>query len=108
MGVAWALSGTLYIVSEPPDSAQILSEGQSTVANKVESIGMQFCRVSSYVNTSPLRSPSGRLRKAGCSKILSRFHSMTAQSNCCRQLPETVKPAGQLAATVRLGRHRME
>ena len=53
---------------------------------------MQFVRVSSYVSASPLKSPSGRFRNAGCSYTLSRFHSITAQSNCCRQVPDTVNP----------------
>ena len=40
----------------------------------------------------PLKSPSGRLRNIGCSNVLSRFHSITAQSNCWRHEPDRVNP----------------
>src|SRR5438105_3041705 len=89
-------------------STQIRREGQSTVGNKFESSGMQLVLVSSYDNCSPLRSPSGKFRNAGCSKVLSRFHSITAQSNCWRHVPETVNPVAlvSLKAAIAEGRSK--
>src|SRR5258708_14934730 len=83
------------MLSAPLSPAHTRRKGQSTVGYKSESIAMQLVRVSSYVSESPLRSPSGRYRNTGCSYTLSRFDSITTQSNCCRHVPDTVMPIAE-------------